>query len=190
MKNIIILTILLFSVLPCKAETNQVFITNEKISFFHSTALLPSSRTNEATKKLESLPAKDFPQGNWGIESNGFQLSCRFEKTSFTNGEPIIAIILVRNVSTNYLSYPLPSLEPASFIVITEQGKTIPEMPRRVSVTGAGIFSGTQDKYYERLDSRYSLTNGTYLVNAYLRLMNSEGKWVRIESGKAKITIK
>jgi len=215
MKNIIILTILLFSVLPCKAETNQMYATTVtgvcgiltsrmmENDFFKKLALnqrltnaifqnflrqppylnygMPSpEQIEEAKKNPESLPAKDFPQGNWGAEANGFQLSCRFEKTTFTNGEPITTTILVRNVSTNYLSYLLPSLEPASFVVSTEQGKTIPEIRGRVSLRPMGIFPETQHKYNERLDSRYSLTNGTYLVNAYL---------CGAESGKTKITI-
>ena len=44
-------------------------------------------------------PAEDDPEGHWGAPSEGYQLSIRLEKETFTNGEPITASVLLRNVS-------------------------------------------------------------------------------------------
>lgn len=54
----------------------------------------------------ECLPAKDFSEGNWGQVTNGCQVSLRFSKQAFTNGEPIEGIILMRNVTNQ----PIPVL--------------------------------------------------------------------------------
>ena len=196
MKNIIIITILLFCILQSTAETNQVFVTVDPGYITASGGYVLVQETNEATKKLESLPAKDFPQGNWGAETGGFQLSCRFEKTMFTNGEPMIAIVLVRNVSTNQLGYSADWVHadgPIDLVITTEKGQAIPQNIYWGESSGrrSGIRPGTQLKYNESLNLRYTLTNGTYLVNARLGLRwDSQKKaGVFVESGKAKITI-
>ena len=46
----------------------------------------------------EILPATEDPQGNWGEITNGLQMSIRFYQNNFTNGQPVAAVILWRNV--------------------------------------------------------------------------------------------
>jgi len=225
MKNILIFTTLLFCILQSKAETNQVvdhkdrykglamwgslfkvetniFITDNSYGASESTVRTTSGfivfrpeKIEEAKKNPESLPAKDFPQGNWGTEIGDTQLSCRFEKTTFTNGEPITAVILVRNVTLTNIVHYSPFLGavdgPVNLVVTTENGEILPEKKYHGSILAnvpRMIVPGTQHKYNERLDSGYTLTNGTYLVSAVLNWSSKENRYLN-ESGKAKITI-
>ena len=61
-------------------------------------------KVKEGKKLKESLPANEYPEGKWGGIKGGFQLSMCFEKQIFTNDEPIMATILVRNVTNHVLS--------------------------------------------------------------------------------------
>ena len=152
-------------------ETNKYYLTDDGFLPFHHDQLL-----EEAKKAQESLPVKDFPEGNWGIIQDGFQLSLRFEKQTFTNGEPIPATLLLRNITNQdleFLKFPAPWLEgPIMFkIASSTTGEIIPQRE-----SGGGVFSGStygrlrpdsQVKYLERLNRAYDLTNGTYTVWAY-----------------------
>ena len=60
----------------------------------------------KAQREQESRPSKEDPGGNWGPVVEGFQLSLRFEKETYTNGEPVRAYVLLRNVSDRSLVYP------------------------------------------------------------------------------------
>jgi hypothetical protein len=46
----------------------------------------------------EQLPAEQDPAGNWGSVTNGLQLSARFYTTNLVTGQPLTAVILVRNL--------------------------------------------------------------------------------------------
>src|SRR5208283_2339530 len=75
-------------------DTNKVFLTED--GFLRVDR---ARKLEEAKKSKESLPAEEFPEGNWGTVTNGFQLSLRFEKTAFARGEPIVAVLLLRNTT-------------------------------------------------------------------------------------------
>src|ERR1700743_1259734 len=114
--NILILSFLALSGFLRAETTNVLFLTsNGPLYGKHSKQL------QEAKKTKESLPADQFPEGNWGLVTNGFQLSLRFEKPSFNPGEPVAAIILLRNVTNAILTYRVTSQSdqdgPIQFVV-------------------------------------------------------------------------
>jgi hypothetical protein len=135
---------------------------------------LSSQEVEEVTEKQECRPAKEFPKGNWGNIEGGFQLSLRFEKTAFTNNEPITASLLLRNISDGSLMYDaLPigySDGPIGFKIVSSDGHNLPQHSHELGTTSGGtvatLFPGTQARFAERLDKRFDLTNGTYSVCA------------------------
>ena len=48
----------------------------------------------------EEVPSHLDTNGNWGVVGAGFQLSLRFQKPEFRVGEPVVALIHLRNVSS------------------------------------------------------------------------------------------
>jgi hypothetical protein len=181
--RILILSLLLILVeFLLKADnSNGVYVVDDghlmeyhiNNQFMISPELIAAAKTNK-----ECLPAQDFPAGNWGAVESGYQLSLRFEKPIFTNGEPIEAIVLLRNVTNNafYLQYdqhPVGYSDgPIGFCVERYGGGAVPQhvysMPPIQSMDGntRWLVSSTQAKYLERLDQRFALTNGTYTVQA------------------------
>ena len=138
-----------------------------------------------ATNKIrECLAAQDFPEGNWGEIEAGYQVSLRFAKKSFTNGEPITAIVLVRNT----LNQRLPDQRmgylndiymnndgPAMLTVTSSNGQALPAEPLDLTAPrdSAGVMylaPHTQRKYLEQLNNRYHLTNGVYAVCASVKM--------------------
>src|SRR5579863_10307388 len=76
-------------------ETNKMYFTYGSFSNPSATSgppvpgIIYSKTKVETNDPREFLPAKDFPEGNWGEPFNGLQLSLRFAKQTYTNGEPI-----------------------------------------------------------------------------------------------------
>src|ERR1035437_5486511 len=110
MKTVATLALVSFSVsLAVRAQTNQFYVTDERPKEYGS-FVSTAEQIEQARKAKYSRPANDDPEGNWGAVSEGFQLSIRFPKESFTNGEAIVASILLRNVTntplTYYVSFP------------------------------------------------------------------------------------
>ena len=62
-------------------------------------------RIKDAAKLPESHPAEQDPEGHWGEATNGLQISLRFEKQTFTNGEPVNAVMFMRNVTNQPVAY-------------------------------------------------------------------------------------
>ena len=107
-------------------ETNEIYVTEDNFGFFadqHSAGLHHDKLLAEAKKTRESLPSKDFPEGNWGEVINGLQLSLRFDKQTYTNGEKITAIMLIRNTTNQAIRY-LNDF-PIEFSVITTDGQPL-----------------------------------------------------------------
>ena len=128
-----------------------------------------------ATNSPESQPADKDPEGHWGQATNGFQLSLRFEKETFTNGEPIMAITLMRNITSQPQNY----FQPVS-IVATKDGKPLErkgnknkdeiDMKRITLFPETTVFPQTQQKNHVRLDQIYDLTqSGEYVFQAVCR---------------------
>jgi hypothetical protein len=121
----------------------------------------------DAKGNPESRPAEEYPQGNWGDPTNGFQLSLRFQKEIFTNGEPLLATTLMRNVTNTALTYYFPAQ-----IIARKDGRALQRkgglgviqismLPEKT------VFPQTQIKYQEKLNDQYDLSKtGTYFFQA------------------------
>jgi hypothetical protein len=165
------------------AQTNQFYITDEGKGSVPNAPFSPE-QIEKAKHAKDSRPAEDDPEGHWGAVAEGFQLSLRFEKDSFTNGEPVTACVILRNVSDRSLTYPYeyaPDEREITFILLREQarvygvydvrpGSTFQERLRAVR-TGHGWTRvsppGTQRKFFVNLNSIFGLTtNGQYVASA------------------------
>ena len=164
----------------------NVFLTDENSLFWyrHHERLVEVKRIKDSEALPESRPAKQDPEGHWGEMTNGIQMSLRFEKQTFTNGEPIDGVVLIRNVTNQ----PVVCFQPAR-ILATKDGKPLKRkddtgviiisMPQEITV-----FPQTQKKSHERLDQIYDLTQGVeYVFKAVCR-------HPEVASQKVKILIK
>lgn len=121
----------------------------------------------------EYFPAEQFPEGNWGKATNDLQLSLRFNKSIYTNGEPIVATILIRNVGNRHAEYVAIHVGgkdgPVRFIATSIDNHELdPVQGGPVSALSDAVAAGKQRKFVERFDKDYFLTNGTYFVQAYV----------------------
>lgn len=182
--NILLITLVIsVSLLHAPAQTNQFYITDEGKG---SVPEAPFSReqTEKARHAQDSRPAEADPEGHWGSVQGGFRLSLRFEKESFTNGEPIKACVILRNVSDRPLVYPYeyaPDEREITFVLLKDgvrmygiydlrPGATFQERLKAVR-TGHGWTRvsppGTQRKFFVTLNEVFNLTtNGQYVVYA------------------------
>jgi hypothetical protein len=122
--------------------------------------LVEISTLETARRSKESRPASEDPEGHWGQATNGFQLSLRFEKEVYTNGEPVAATMLVRNVGTVRQQYAFPAR-----VAAAQNGRRL-KRKDDIGVTIFGPFSSlhpqTQRRYQEDLKQVYDLTPGEY----------------------------
>ena len=122
--------------------------------------LIELRRIEEAQRSKECRPASEDPEGHWGHATNGFQLSLRFEKEGYTNGEAVVATVLVRNVSNVRQQYAFPAR-----VVAAKSGSPL----KRKDDIGVSIITSyrflhpqTQARYQETLNHVYHLTPGEY----------------------------
>jgi hypothetical protein len=146
------------------SETNKLFITINEWD---------KDVSNQTNGISEYLSAEQFPAGNWGQATNGIQLSLRFDKPAYTNGESIIATILVRNVTNKTADYHNIHVYgrdgPVRFYVFSTDNHNVEGIQGgEGSATDADVLVGSQRKFVERLNKDYCLTNGTYFVQAYV----------------------
>src|SRR3954471_23859078 len=87
-----------------KAQTTNtippnLYLTDDgKVFSFKSGQRMIRVRSIEEAKRLkESQSAEQDPDGHWGEITNGLQLSLRFEKGEYQVGEPLTAVVLLRN---------------------------------------------------------------------------------------------
>lgn len=184
MRTIFVICFILSSVLSIAADTNTVYVTDDGmlVAQNHSGGFRLNQRKVEAAKKLaECLPASEFPGGNWGSVNGGFQLSLRFETNVFAPGFPVVGIILLRNVTNCVLTYHAVGIQgrggPIQLVVTDADGKSVPlksDEINVISVRDVRLFPGTQQKFYERIDSIYNLpTNGIINIEAALKDIQS-----------------
>lgn len=190
-----------------RAQTNQFYITDE--SKVHHEARIPMfspEQIERAKHAKESRPAEDDPEGHWGAISEGFQLSIRFEKETFTNGEPVIVSVLLRNVSDRPLTYWVSTLGRETEVVVAKgqqplprkdqpkAGATFAERLSHLDVGSAWDCSspvGTQRKFMVELNKIFDLTtNGQYIAHAERRVpkLDLTGE-VKVASGNATFRI-
>jgi hypothetical protein len=150
----------------------NTFVTDDGKVFWyrHGRQLVDIRKIEQAKKSQESRPAEQDPQGNWGEQADGFQLSLRFEKQTFTNGEDIAAIMLMRNVTTNSQTYFRPT-----YVVAMKDGKPVKKlhntaMKEMMVSPETTIFPQTQHEYREHLRQEYNLSeSGEYIFQAVCR---------------------
>ena len=89
------------SVVDLDKMTNQVFLTADDFKYNGhglKQAHIDSAKLAEALLSDESRPESRDTNGHWGATVEGLRLSLRLSKFDYTNGEPIVARVLVRNV--------------------------------------------------------------------------------------------
>jgi hypothetical protein len=194
---------LLITIAPidCKAgATNQVFNTRSiGGETFREEWQMRATGDLQGDYAREMLPAEQFPEGQWGVPTNGIQMSIRVcstnltIRTNLTIGQPVCAAILIRNTGgepvrfgwASWINYPF-------FFSVTRNGRYIsPEVPpirpgpRDGSMGGDQIPPGSQHREILRLDKIYDLSlPGDYEVSAELR----RGSW-SARSGTAKFRL-
>jgi hypothetical protein len=132
-----------------------------------------------------SVPAELDPMGNWGEETEGFQMSLRFQTelfgattNVFVRGQPISALLLVRNLGTNTAGF-LDRLE----FIVTRRGQQVPrydefkgnfELPGKRGLIKTNFFwirPNTQRSFttdmYGQFDFRSS---GEYTITAFTKV--------------------
>jgi hypothetical protein len=183
--------ILALDIISFAAGTNVIYMTDDGNLYLEGTKdgqyvqFLNPTKIEAAKKSRESLPAEDFHEGNWGNITDGLRLSLRLVKDTYTNGEPITAILLFRNVTnslvdtkTNVSFYAqfFPWLDgPAKFTITTQHGSIIPGQEKPLSIDETGEFlhqprQMLQRKYFEHINSGYSVGPGRYTIQAYIPL--------------------
>jgi hypothetical protein len=185
MKKLIPVAILLSGALAF-AQTNNFYITDESLSSHQKPGSFSPEQIDAAKHAKESRPAKDDPEGNWGEISEGFQLSIRLLGNAFTNGEPIKAFVILRNVSDTNLQFPISySGDPPIKIAVMRgqqalnrldegPGTNFADTVRRLQMGSYGLATclpGTQRKFTLDLSKIFALTtNGNYTANAKLSI--------------------
>lgn len=188
--------LLLAARLLAAAETNKLYVTDDGFLFMtraDGEVIMDPRKVEESKSSEESLPAKEFPSGNWGSPTNGFQLSLRFDKQLYEVGDPVIATILLRNVTNATLNYFSSISELGSavdFQVANGEGAVLLANNERSDFYNVGnrqLAPGTQHKYQARLNGRVDLSKpGKYIVFArYPIAVQPE----RIFAYSAKVTI-
>jgi hypothetical protein len=188
-------------------QTNRFYITDEGKGSVPKTPF-SQEQIEKARHAKDSRPAEDDPEGHWGTVTEGFQLSLRFEKDSFTNGEPVVARVIMRNVSDRSLTYPCeysPNEREITFMLTRNgvrvygvydlrPGATFQERLRALR-TGHGWMRvsppGTQRRFFVNLNDIFNLTtNGQYVACA-TRTIWKEGSTEegKVSSGEAAFRI-
>jgi len=172
--------------------TNQFYLTDDFVTHHGDTLPFTPEQIEKAKHAPECRPAEQDPEGHWGQPTEGFQLSIRLEKESFTNGEPVTACVMLRNVSGRLLRYFTAYMnDPMSKVVLVRGQERVPakkepkpgaafaERLQSVYVGSTWSFqspAGTQRKFLVELDKLYNLTtNGEYVVQA-MRIIPSLDK--------------
>lgn len=157
-----------------KAQTTNsipknIFLTDDGKVFWYKSGqrLIDVRKIEAAQNSSESRPASEDPEGHWGQATNGFQLSLRFERRTFTNGETIVATVLMRNITDRPQTYFRPIQ-----IVAIKDGNVLKRKdnmePKQITVSPeTTLFPQTQHKYKENLSQIFDLAeNGEYIFQA------------------------
>src|SRR5437588_386756 len=86
------------------AQTNSAYVTEDPAGKY--SRVPPTAEELKAAEGAkEARPADQDMEGNWGRATEGFRLSVRLSKSVFTNGEPVVATVFLRNVTDGPLIY-------------------------------------------------------------------------------------
>ena len=157
--HLLIVLLLLLTPFGQAGETNTFYVTDD-----HYTYVSGSGKRGLNPVKVEAAraarvcqPAKEFPEGNWGLSQLGYQLSLRFAKPVYKKDGPVMAVVLLRNLTNvvlNYRGFYHPMGGPIHFRVTTQSGSQIVERPYYPGYISGSAWSpllspGTQHKYTE-----------------------------------------
>lgn len=151
----------------------NIFLNVEDFDFaakgMHS-AFIDKGKLEQAKESPESRPENQYPEGNWGKPSEGFRISLHFPKVSHTNGEPIEAIVLIRNISQETLSYVFERPEwSLRFSVHDSQNRVLKDLHPTESWGLGGkellVYPSTQRRFVLRLDRHFNFESpGNYSI--------------------------
>ncbi|HYG36421.1 MAG TPA: hypothetical protein VEC99_16625 [Clostridia bacterium] len=177
--------------------------------------------TPELLKKAESSPgsrpAENDPAGHWGAPWEGVQLSIRLPKEAYTNGEPILACVTLRNTSFKVRAFrTVSSLKERDTKLTVMRGQermlgeddpkpweTFQERLRHLkagSMHDVSLLPGTQYQFVYDLREIFDLKlAGTYSVQAQREVVSYNdapdrpgyvtGSFTNIQSGTATFRI-
>jgi hypothetical protein len=123
----------------------------------------------------ECRPADNDSEGHWGALWEGIQLSIRLRKTVFTNGEPVLACVTLRNTGDKvryfWVSTPDPERDTEVFLLRGLEHVPPADGPKpgqsfqeRLKYIRAGSFHqeplmpGTQRQFLRKLSEMFDLT--------------------------------
>jgi hypothetical protein len=144
--------------------------------------------TPEQIRAARSAPecrsADNDPDGHWGTPWEGSELSIRLQKNVFTNGEPIVACVTLRNVGAKVLYFWVSTPQPernTEVIVLRGQERLPPadgpkpgqSFQQRLRYVWQGsqhqepLMPGTQRQFLRDLSEMFDLTlAGSYSAHA------------------------
>jgi len=162
--------------------TNQTFRTiflGENLSGDHQDIQDLSLQKPVGKFGGEIIPAAEDHKGNWGQITNALQMSIRFYQNNYTNGQPVSAVILWRNIGGMRQPFdPGWGIEKYSFdVLIRYGGKDLKPLVPRIDPNYKPEFGGgpgliflepnTQIRVEQRLDTIFDLSKpGAYEITA------------------------
>jgi hypothetical protein len=143
----------------------------------------------------EILPAAQDTSGNWGMPTDGMQLSVRFRKHEFLRGETVPALIILRNLGTTTRSWWRNSLPDLSYQFTVYRGTNVftwarPQKgkPSRLTMQSGGNGNMT-DPYHSSISPHmeeftgvdinhfFDLSQlGKYSLQVQIQVPTSDGK--------------
>ena len=159
----------------------------------------------KAKRALDSRPAAQDPEGNWGAVVDGLQVSIRLDKKTYDTNEPIVATIIMRNVSENERVFDISRGLPCYITIIDPQGRKLERSdwyPKNTfqgsvqrlvkQVVHKDVYPGMQVKLQLDLRKFFNLTNsGQYTVSTKMAMYKSDLKSAMedVSSGSTSIAI-
>lgn len=197
------MAIIIGSTFVAIGQTNEFYIT-DRSSNGYAHESFSAEEVAAAKRAKDSRPAKDDPEGNWGQPLEGFQMSIRFDKPRFTNGEPIVAQVILRNVSDRTLWFPVVAHEGDGSeysVILSRNGEILPRTDepkgtnfidnvKRLHAGSQGMRqspTGTQWKFTVDISKLFDVSKpGKYIVQLKRKIPKLDGSSeVEVASGQA-----
>jgi len=182
---------------PLSQIPADIFIT-DRDSVFNAVDGAQVLRTSmeEALKLPECRPAQRDSEGNWGEVTNGWQLSLRFPKATYSVGEPVEGMIILRNVSTNIMRYPV-ALSGGFAITWARKDRDLKlrqelrEPEGFSSSMGPTLYPRTQREFHVRFDQVLSTNSpNTFILSVRTRVPKIHEQGIaEVSSGEAAIQV-
>ena len=151
-----------------------------------------------ALKSPECRSAEQDPEGHWGPAVGGWQISLRLPKDQFAPEEQVTATVIIRNLSTNNMTFRFRSNESLPITWVRQEDKLrsppgfqINADSSFISLGYSTLFPRTQRKF-DVVAGTLPLTNrsGTYSLSASAHVQRPDGRGeFALSSGSATIRI-